>query len=378
MSSKLPTYLPSGDYVIYSLVDGPLGIAFITGAIDRVPVIVPSPGFYPQKFHVQLVDESKHIYVIKVDGKNTRDEENLVYASLGEAQKWVITYREQQNAYTIVKLNTNEAWTDPGQDRRDGRRDPDDPRQIRLEPLTGANQGKYSDIRASQLFRFEVPREHKLPSGDYRIHSLVSNQPLGIQSVVGHRPDDPVIAPARPPVHSRADPVIVPAPGFAPQTFTVQQVNGAEDTYVIRIEGKYTRDERNLVYAFQNPPAQEWVITYRENQGAYTIVKMRTGGAWTDPRQFPDNFLGQVTLPEGEQIEIPDDEPDVPEGEEAEHPGAEIDLLRHRRPPRRFRRQIVLERLVRVERGPPPVFPRNQLFRFLPANLLRPERMEGM
>ncbi|KIN98057.1 hypothetical protein M404DRAFT_860719 [Pisolithus tinctorius Marx 270] len=62
-----------GDYVIYSLVDGPLGIAFITGAIDRVPVIVPSPGFYPQKFHVQLVDESKHIYVIKVDGKNTRE-----------------------------------------------------------------------------------------------------------------------------------------------------------------------------------------------------------------------------------------------------------------------------------------------------------------
>lgn len=378
MSSKLPTYLPSGDYVIYSLVDGPLGIAFITGAIDRVPVIVPSPGFYPQKFHVQLVDESEHIYVIKVDGKNTRDEENLVYASHREAQKWVITYREQQNAYTIVKLNTNEAWTDPGQDRREGRRDPDDPRQIRLEPLTGANQGKYSDICASQLFRFEVPREHKLPSGDYRIHSLVSNQPLGIQSVVGRRPDDPVIEPVRPPVHSRADPVIVPVPGFAPQTFTVQQVNGAEDTYVIRIEGKYTRDERNLVYAFQDPPAQEWVITYRENQGAYTIVKMRTGGAWTDPRQFPDNFLGQVTLPEGEQIEISDDEPDVPEGEEAEHPGSESDLLRHRRPPRRFRRQIVLERLVRTERGPPPVFPRNQLFRFLPANVLRPERMEGM
>ncbi|KAI6000122.1 hypothetical protein F5J12DRAFT_846283 [Pisolithus orientalis] len=312
MSSKLPTYLPSGDYVIYSLVDGPLGIAFITGAIDRVPVIVPSPGFYPQKFHVQLVNESEHIYVIKVDGKNTRDEENL---------KWVITYREQQNAYTIVKLNTNEAWTDPGQDRREGRRDPDDPRQ-----------GKYSDICASQLVQIRA--------GDYRIHSLVSNQPLGIQSVVGRRPDDSVIEPVRPPVHSRADPVIVPVTGFAPQTFTVQQVNGAEDTYVIRIEGKYTRDERNLVYAFQDPPAQEWVITYRENQGAYTIVKMRTGGAWTDPRQFPDNFLGQVTLPEGEQIEISDDEPDVPEGEEAEHPGSESDLLRHRRPPRRFRRQV--------------------------------------
>ncbi|KAI6125653.1 hypothetical protein EDD16DRAFT_1557928 [Pisolithus croceorrhizus] len=373
MTSKLPNYLPSGDYVIYSLVDGPLGVAFIPGALDRVPVIVPSPGFYPQKFHVQAVDESQHIYVITVDGKNTRDEERLVYASHKEAQKWVIAYREQQNAYTIVKLNTNDAWTDPGQDHREGRRDPDDPRQIRLEPLTGANPGVYSDIRPNQLFRFEVPREHQLPSGNYRIHSLVSNQPLGLQGVLGYRPDVPVVEPPHLRTHSRADPVVVPVPSAAPQTFTVQQVNGSEDTYVIKIEGKYTRDERNLVYAFQDPPAQEWVITYRENQGAYTIAKMRTGGAWTDPREFPDDLLGQLSLPEGERIEIPDDEPDVPEGEEAEHPGTEGGAPRFRRPPPRFRRQIVLERLIRVERGPPPAFARNQLFRFVPSHLQRPE-----
>ncbi|KAI6039731.1 hypothetical protein EDC04DRAFT_1636890 [Pisolithus marmoratus] len=272
-----------------------------------------------------------------------------------------------------MKLNTNQTWTDPGQDRRDGHRGPDDPRQICLEPLTGANQGHHSDISPNQLFRFEVPREHKLRSGDYRIHSLVSNQPLGIQRIVGIRPDDPVVEPALPRMHSRADPVVVPVPSAAPQIFTVQQVNESEDTYVIKIEGKYTRDERNLVYAFQDPPAQEWVITYRENQGAYTIVKMRTGGAWTDPREFPNNLPGHLSLPEGEQAEIPDDEPDVPEGEEAEHSAAEGDLLRRRRPPPRFRHQIVLERLVRVERGPPPVFLRNQLFRFLPSHLQRPE-----
>ncbi|KAI6115576.1 hypothetical protein EV401DRAFT_2097591 [Pisolithus croceorrhizus] len=339
MTSKLPNYLPSGDYVIYSLVDGPLGVAFIPGALDRVPVIVPSPGFYPPE----------------------------------KAQKWVITYREQQNAYTIVKLYANDAWTDSGQDRREGRRDPDDPRQIRLGPLTGANPNVYSDIPPNQLFRFEVPREHKLPTGNYRIHSLVSNQPLGLQGVLGYRPDVPVVEPPHPRTHSRADPVVVPVPSAAPQTFTVQQVNGSEDTYVIKIEGKFTRDERNLVYAFQDPPAQEWVITYRENQGAYTIVKMRTRGAWTDPREFPDDLLGQLSLPEGEQIEIPDDEPDVPEGEEAEHPGAEGGAPRFRRPPPRFRRQIVLERLIRVERGPPPVFARNQLFRFVPSHLQRPE-----
>ncbi|KAI6016574.1 hypothetical protein PISMIDRAFT_541318 [Pisolithus microcarpus 441] len=240
MSSKLPDDLPSGDYVIYSLIDGPLGIASIMGAIGRVPVIVPSPGFYPQKFHVEVVDEFNHIYVITVDGKNTRDEQQLVYASMEKAQQWVITYRRQDNAYTIVKLDTDLAWTDPGQERRPDRRDPDEPRQvmpacfpsygtlslcvssqIRLQPLTGAYADDYSDIPASQLFKFEVPREQKLPSGNYKIYSLVSNQPLGIQAILGYRPDVPVVEPAQPRITSRADPVVVPVPSAAPQTVGV-------------------------------------------------------------------------------------------------------------------------------------------------------------
>ncbi|KAI6016575.1 hypothetical protein PISMIDRAFT_20347 [Pisolithus microcarpus 441] len=96
----------------------------------------------------------------------------------------------------------------------------------------------------------------------------------------------------------------------------------------------------------------------------YSIVKMNTADAWTDPRRFPNNLLGDSTLPEGEQIEIPDDEPDVPEGEGVEQPSAESAIGR-RKPPTRFRRQIVLERLVRVGRGPPPTFPQNQLFNFV-------------
>ncbi|KAI6017975.1 hypothetical protein BKA83DRAFT_4316441 [Pisolithus microcarpus] len=368
MSRKLPDVLPDGDYVIYSLIDGPLGIGSIMGATDRVPVINPSPGFYPQKFGVKVVDESKRSYVITVDGKNTRDDGQLVYASKEEPQKWVITLSRQDSAYTITKLSTNLAWTDRGQERRQDRRDPDEPRQIGLQPLTTTSLGGHSGISPTQLFRFEVPREQKLPSGNYKIYSLVSNQPLGIQAILGYRPDVPVVEPAQPRINSRADPVVVPVPGAAPQTFTIRQVNGSEDTYVITIDRKNTRDERNLVYAFENEPAQEWVITYRENQGAYTIVKMRTGGAWTDPRGFPNNLLGDSTLPEGEQIAIPDDEPDVPEGEGVEQPSVESAIGR-RIPPPRFRRQIVLERLVRVERGPPPIFARNQLFKFVASRL---------
>ncbi|KAI6017990.1 hypothetical protein BKA83DRAFT_681227 [Pisolithus microcarpus] len=367
MTSKPRPDPPSGDYVIYSLIDGPLGIApdvGLAGASGRVRIIVPSLGFYPQKFHVELVKGSDHIYEITVDGKNTQDDRQLVYASNKEAQKWAITrYRD---AYKIVKLNTSLLWTDPG-------RDSGDRRQIRLHPPANTSLGSLSDISPGQLFKFGVPPEQKLPSGNYRIYSLVSNQPLGIQAILGYRPDAPVVEPAQPRITSRADPVVVPVPSAAPQTFTVRQVNGSEDTYVITIDRKNTRDERNLVYAFENEPAQEWVITYRENQGAYTIVKMRTGGAWTDPRGFPNNLLGDSTLPEGEQIAIPDDEPDVPEGEGVEQPSVESAIGR-RIPPPRFRRQIVLERLVRLERGPPPTFPQNQLFNFVAFDLPpRPE-----
>ncbi|KAI6033412.1 hypothetical protein EDC04DRAFT_2209796 [Pisolithus marmoratus] len=124
MGNRRSSYLPSGDYVIHSLLNRPLGIG---GPKGSVPVIVPSPGTYPQQFHINLVDESNHIYVITVDGKNTRVDGRLVYVSHRKAQKWVITYWKQQDAYIIMKLNTREAWTEPDQGRPC---DPNDPRQV--------------------------------------------------------------------------------------------------------------------------------------------------------------------------------------------------------------------------------------------------------
>ncbi|KAI6039716.1 hypothetical protein EDC04DRAFT_1634752 [Pisolithus marmoratus] len=244
MERRLP--LPSGDYVVSSLVNGPLGNVWIGGAMGPVPVIVPSPGGYPQKFHIELVDESNPIYVITVDGKNTRDDGRLVYAGDREAQKWVITYWEQQDAYIIMKLHTQEAWTEPDQGRR---RDPNDPRQIRLGPLVAMNQGNRCRIHPSQLFRFKLLQGHKLPNGNYRIRSLVSNRLLGIQPTVGHKSEHPTV---------------VPVAGAAPQTFSVQKVNGSEDTYLIRIQGKFARDQRN---SSQSPL---WVFQHRQQQDAYT------------------------------------------------------------------------------------------------------------
>ncbi|KAI5988594.1 hypothetical protein EDD15DRAFT_1369745 [Pisolithus albus] len=284
MTSKPRPDPPSGDYVIYSLIDGPLGVAPSTQGVVRDSVIVPTPDFYPQKFHVELVRGSDNVYEITVDGKNTVDDRSIVYArnkpSNEPAQKWVIT--KYQQAYRIVKLNTSLLWTDPGRVAGDVRQVMPAcsssygtlslcvSSQIRLHSPANTSLGSLSNVSPGQLFKFEVPREQKLPSGNYRIYSLVSNQPLGIQSILGYRPDVPVVEPAQPRITSRADPVVVPVPGAVPQTFTVRQVNGSEETYVITIDRKNTGDERNLVYAFENEPAQEWVITYREKQDAYT------------------------------------------------------------------------------------------------------------
>ncbi|KAI5988719.1 hypothetical protein EDD15DRAFT_1354276 [Pisolithus albus] len=213
MTSKPHPDPPSGDYVIYSLIDGPLGVAPSTQGVVRDSVIVPTPDFYPQKFHVELVRGSDNVYEITVDGKNTVDDRSIVYArsklSNEPAQKWVIT--KYQQAYRIVKLNTSLLWTDPG-------RVAGDVRQIRLHSPANTSLGSLSNVSPGQLFKFEVPREQKLPSGNYRIYSLVSNQPLGIQSILGYRPDVPVVEPAQPRITSRADPVVVPVPGAVSQT----------------------------------------------------------------------------------------------------------------------------------------------------------------
>ncbi|KAI6033405.1 hypothetical protein EDC04DRAFT_2209399 [Pisolithus marmoratus] len=305
--------LHSGSYRIYSLVSNqPLGIQPILGRRHENPVagpadpwmhpppdpvIVPVPNATPQTFTVQQVKGSEDTYLITIEGRYTQDDGNVVYALQGPpVQEWAITYWQEQNAYTIVKLNTDQAWTHPSQDGSDDRHDPGDSHQICLKPLTGAHRGTLYEINPNQLFRFEVPREHKLLSGNYRIHSLVSNQSLGIQPIMGRRPENPVVGPIHLQPNTTAGPVVVPVPSAFPQIFSVQRVKGSEDAYLITIQDKYTLDDGNVVYALQGPPVQEWVITYRQEQNAYTIGKLNTDQAWTDHGQHgrdgrldPDN-----------------------------------------------------------------------------------------
>ncbi|KAI6039727.1 hypothetical protein EDC04DRAFT_1635725 [Pisolithus marmoratus] len=261
------------------------------------PVVVPVPRAAPQTFTVQQVKGSEDTYLITIEDKYTQDDGNVVYALQGPpVQEWAITYWQEQNAYTVAKPNTDQAWTHPSQDGSDDRHDPADSHQICLEPLTRAHRGNLYEINPNQLFRFEVPREHKLLSGTYRIHSLVSNQSLGIQPIMGRRPENPVVGPTHLRPNTTAGPVVVPVPSAFPQMFTVQQVKGSEDAYLITIQDKYTLDDGNVVYALQGPPVQEWVITYRQEQNAYTIGKLNTDQAWTDHGQHgrdgrldPDN-----------------------------------------------------------------------------------------
>ncbi|KAI6033408.1 hypothetical protein EDC04DRAFT_2706062, partial [Pisolithus marmoratus] len=103
--------------------------------------------------------------------------------------------------------------------------------QIRLEPLTTTNQCVCSDICPNQLFRFEAVLEHRPPSGNSGVRPSVPNQP-----------GTPAIVPTHPQTRPTANPVATPVHSAAPQTPTVQQVNGLEGTYVVQIQRMRTGD----------------------------------------------------------------------------------------------------------------------------------------
>ncbi|KAI5982708.1 hypothetical protein EDC04DRAFT_2915384 [Pisolithus marmoratus] len=121
---------------------------------------------------------------------------------------------------------------------------------------------------------------NELPTGQYRITSLLDNDPLSVSS--GPAP----LA------------VIVLPPGVLPYSFTVVPVHDGDDTYVILVDNRNTRGENERVFAFRDRPAEVWVIRYREPQDAYTIER-RDGPlstdpppvplAWTVPRQEPES-----------------------------------------------------------------------------------------
>ncbi|KAI6033411.1 hypothetical protein EDC04DRAFT_2706106 [Pisolithus marmoratus] len=146
-----------------------------------------------------------------------------------EQERLGIRVQRLDDALRIMKLNTDQAWTEPDQYSRDGRHDPDTPRQvmatcwclmggglsehvllqIRLEPLRA---GIYCEISPNQLFRLEALLEPRLLISNFSIHSPTVTWP------------------------------------------TVQQADGSEDTYVIKVQRKRTGNERGHDYALLNPP----------------------------------------------------------------------------------------------------------------------------
>ncbi|KAI6010931.1 hypothetical protein F5J12DRAFT_571133 [Pisolithus orientalis] len=110
--------------------------------------------------------------------------------------------------------------------------------------------------------------DKRLLPGQYYITSLQNNENLGVSQSL------PVIPPL--PV-----PVMILRPGVLPPEFTVEVVNGGDNTYVIKVERRNTRGRKDRVFAFADQPAEEWVILYREYNGAYTIERRDQPVGWT-------------------------------------------------------------------------------------------------
>ncbi|KAI5982705.1 hypothetical protein EDC04DRAFT_2915381 [Pisolithus marmoratus] len=91
---------------------------------------------------------------------------------------------------------------------------------------------------------------NRLPYGRYYITSLEDNRNLGISRFV-----NPIYPPPPVPV------------------FTVVPVEGGENTYVILVERRLVRGDKDRVLAYENEPAEVWVINYGEAQSAYTIER---------------------------------------------------------------------------------------------------------
>ncbi|KAI6000262.1 hypothetical protein EDC04DRAFT_1070382 [Pisolithus marmoratus] len=99
---------------------------------------------------------------------------------------------------------------------------------------------------------------NRLPYGRYYITSLEDNRNLGVSRFV-----NPIYPP--PPV-----PVVVLPRDVMPPMFTVVPVEGGDNTYVVLVERRLVRGDKDRVLAYENEPAEVWVINYREAQSAYT------------------------------------------------------------------------------------------------------------
>lgn len=83
--------------------------------------------------------------------------------------------------------------------------------------------------------------------------------------------------------------IVLLVPDIQPPKFTVTAAD-ADNTYTIKVSGDDVRDLNDRVYSFRDGRTDEWVITFRETEEAYTVHK-EVGCrmlAWTDPLERPE------------------------------------------------------------------------------------------
>ncbi|KAI6042264.1 hypothetical protein EDC04DRAFT_3139258 [Pisolithus marmoratus] len=126
-----------------------VGIPPILPTIIPINLIERRPGVQPPRFAFRRV--GGNIYTITINGLQVIELEGRLFAVVeGAPQEWVITYRENHDAYTIVKrLDASEeiGWVAPIEGES---------RQILVQPLLPGRSSPPS-YRPQELYRFEFP-----------------------------------------------------------------------------------------------------------------------------------------------------------------------------------------------------------------------------
>ncbi|KAI5999145.1 hypothetical protein EDD15DRAFT_2239005 [Pisolithus albus] len=126
---------------------------------------------------------------------------------------------------------------------------------------------------------------NKLVYGQYRITNVGKEEYLGVSRI---RPDIYPPPPA---------PVVVLRRGVLPPEFTIVPVDVGANAYIILVEQRVIRDQDGRVFAFENEPAEVWLIRYNDAQNAYTIERRA--------EVFPELYTGW-TAPSPDETADPD------------------------------------------------------------------------
>ncbi|KAI6010590.1 hypothetical protein EDC04DRAFT_2768176 [Pisolithus marmoratus] len=82
--------------------------------------------------------------------------------------------------------------------------------------------------------------------------------------------------------------IIILPPNVQAPKFTVTAASG-DNTYTIKISENFVRGLDERVYSFEDGVAEDWIITFREADSAYTVERKADSPmrAWTTPENKP-------------------------------------------------------------------------------------------